>query len=125
MEIKMKNLIKIYVLIAAFGFVAPVYAGAGHSHDKDGGHTHSSGPISEEKAKSKATRTMQNLANRGVINKSWISAKVLKAEKKSFSKGSEWVISFNNKKVKDKTKQTLYIFYSLDGHYIAANYTGK
>ena len=125
MEIKMKNLTKIYVLITAFGFAAPIYAGAGHSHDKDGGHSHSSGPISEAKAKSKATQTMQNLANRGVINKSWTSAKVVKAEKKIFSKGTEWVISFKNESVKDKAKQTLYIFYSLDGHYIAANYTGK
>ena len=125
MEIKMKNLTKVYLLIAAFGFTAPVYAGAGHSHDKDGGHGHSSSPISEDKAKSKATRTMKSLANRGVINKSWTSAKVIKAEKKIFSKGPEWVVSFNNENVKDKAKQTLYIFYSLDGHYIAANYTGK
>ena len=121
----MKNLTKNYLLIAAFGFTAPVYAGAGHSHDKDGGHSHSSGPISEAKAKSKATRTMQNLAIRGVINKSWTSSKFVKAEKKSFSKGTEWVVSFKNESVKDKAKQTLYIFYSLDGHYIAANYSGK
>ena len=125
MEINMKNLTKIYLLIATFGFIAPVYAGAGHSHDIDGGHSHSSGPISEEKAKSKATRTMHNLASRGVINKSWTSSKLVNAEKKSFSKGPEWVVSFNNESVKDKAKQTLYIFYSLDGHYIAANYTGK
>lgn len=125
MEIKMKNLTKIYLLIAAFGFTAPVYAGAGHSHDKDGGHSHSSGPISESKAKTKATSTMKNLASRGVINKSWTSSKLVKAEKKIFSKGPEWVVSFKNKSVKDKEKQTLYIFYSLDGHYIAANYTGK
>lgn len=121
----MKNLTKIYLLITAFGFAAPVYAGSGHSHDKDGGHSHSSGPISEVIAKNKATHTMQNLANRGVINKSWTSAKVIKAEKKSFSNGHEWVVSFYNDKEEDKTKQTLYIFYSLDGNYIAANYTGK
>lgn len=124
----MKNLAKIYLLIIAFAFTVPtahVYAGTGHSHDKDGGHSHSSGPISEEKAKSKATSTMQNLANRGVIDKSWASSKLVKAEKKNFSKGPEWVVSFNNESVKDKAKQTLYIFYSLDGHYIAANYTGK
>jgi len=121
----MKNLTKIYLIIAAIGFVSPVFAGAGHSHDKNGGHSHSSGPITEEKAKSKATRTMQNLAIRGVINKSWTSSKLIKAEKKNFSKGLEWVISFNNESVKDKAKQTLYIFYTLDGHYIAANYSGK
>ena len=52
-------------------------------------------------------------------------AKPAKAEKKTFAKGPEWVVSFNNDKIKNKTKQTLYIFYSLNGHYIAANYTGK
>jgi len=125
METKMKNLTKIYLLMAAIGFISPVFAGAGHSHDKEGGHHHSSGPITEAKAKSKAMRTVKNLVSRGVINKSWTSSKPVKAEKKTFSKGLEWVISFNNKSVKDKEKQTLYIFYSLDGHYIAANYTGK
>ncbi|MDH5426304.1 MAG: DUF6488 family protein, partial [Gammaproteobacteria bacterium] len=89
------------------------------------GHSHSSALVSEEQVKTKAARTMQNLAGRGVINESWTSAKLLKAEKKSFSKGTEWVVSFNNERVEDKAKQTLYIFYSLDGHYIAANYTGK
>ncbi|MCK4865144.1 MAG: hypothetical protein KAT06_06915 [Gammaproteobacteria bacterium] len=121
----MKNLTKIYLLIAAFGFTSQVYAGAGHSHDNDGGHSHSSGPISESKAKVKATRTMKNLASRGVIKKSWTSSKLVKAEKIIFSKEPEWVVSFVNENMKDKTKQTLYIFYSLDGHYIAANYTGK
>ena len=111
--------------MAAIGFVSPVFAGGGHSHDMNGGHNNSSGPITEEKAKSKATRTMQNLTLRGVINKSWTSSKLLKAEKKNFSKGIEWVISFKNESVTNKAKQTLYIFYSLDGHYIAANYTGK
>ena len=119
----MKNFTIITLLIAAMGFVSPVYAGAGHSHDKDGGHSH--GPISAETAKARATKTMQSLAKRGVIDQSWSSVKAAKAEKKSYSKGPEWVVSFNNDKVNDKTKQTLYIFYSLNGHYIAANYTGK
>lgn len=119
----MKNLTIISLLIAAIGFVTPVYAGEGHSHDKDGGHSH--GPISAETAKARATKTMLNLAKRGVIDNSWASAKAAKAEKKTYAKGPEWVVSFNNDKVKDKSKQTLYIFYSLNGQYIAANYTGK
>ena len=121
----MNHLTKIYLLMATLGLSTPIYAGSGHSHDKDGGHSHSSAPISEDKAKSKATRTMKNLVDRGVINKTWTSSKLVKIEKRVFSKGPEWVISFNNENVKDKKKKTLYIFYSLDGHYIAANYTGK
>ena len=119
----MKNLTIITLLITAMGIVSPVYAGAGHAHDKDGGHSH--GPISAETAKARATKTMKSLAKRGVIDKSWTSVKAAKAEKKTYAKGPEWVVSFNNDKIKDKSKQTLYIFYSLNGHYIAANYTGN
>jgi len=122
----MKKITNIFLLLVVFIFTPSVYAGAGHSHDKDGGHSnHGHGLMSEAKAKAKATRTMQSLAKRGVIDKSWNSTKPVKAEKKTFAKGEEWVVSFNNDQVKDKSKQTLYIFYSLDGHYIAANYTGK
>jgi len=119
----MKNLTIISLLITAIGFVTPVYAGTGHSHDKDGGHSH--GPISAATAKARATKTMLNLAKRGIIDKSWTSITATKAEKKTYSKGPEWVVSFVNEKIKDKAKQNLYIFYSLNGQYIAANYTGK
>lgn len=124
----MKNLTTISIFLVAFVLSAPVHAGAGHAHDKDGGHSnhgHSHGPINAEKAKAKANRTILSMAKRGVIDKTWTSTKPVKAEKKTFAKGEEWVVSFKNVNIKDKLKQTLYIFFSLDGHYIAANYTGK
>ena len=124
----MKKYTTLLTLIATLVLASPVYAGAGHAHDKEGGHSnhgHGHGPIDAAKAKAKATKTMKSLAKRGVIDKSWTTTKPAKAEKKTFAKGEEWVVSFKNDQVKDKAKQTLYIFYSLDGHYIAANYTGK
>ena len=36
----------------------------------------------------------------------------------------EWVVVFTNEKVKDPKEKMLYIFLTLDGQYIAANYTG-
>lgn len=124
----MKKLTTISILLTALAFVSSANAGSGHSHDKDGGHsnhTHSHGIVNSNSVKAKAMRMLEGLINKGVIDKSWIVTKPAKAEKKSFAKGLEWVVSFKNDKVKDKAKQTLYIFYSLDGHYIAANYTGK
>ena len=123
----MKTLL-LSILASALLVFSPAYAGTGHSHDKDGGHSnhgHGHGEMSADKASAKATKTMQNLVKRGVIDKSWSSMKAVKAEKKRFSKGDEWVVSFKNDNIKDKAKQVLYVFYSLDGHYIAANYTGK
>lgn len=37
----------------------------------------------------------------------------------------EWKFTFKNLAEKDAAKQTLYVFYSLAGHLIAANFTGK
>ena len=122
----MKKLTNVYLLLALMAFVLPVHAGTGHSHDKDGGHSNlSHGPIDIKGAKKRAEGMLNGLVKKGVIDKSWQGTKPVKAEKKTFSKGPEWVVSFNNLKLKDKSKQTLYIFYSLDGHYIAANYSGK
>lgn len=123
----MKNLMNTVLLFTALIFVTPVHAGPGHSHDADGGHSNygHSGPISADKAKSKAERTMHNLAKRGVIDKSWTSTKPVNAEIKNYAKGKEWVVTFKNEQIEEKSKQTLYIFYSIDGHYMAANYTGK
>lgn len=128
MEKKMKKLSTLSLIFTAWVFSMSVHAGSGHSHDKDGGHSqhgHAHGPISATTAKAKATKTMQSLAKRGVIDKSWTTSTAHQAEKKKFAKAEEWVVSFKNNKVKEKSKQTLYIFYSLNGHYIAANYTGK
>ncbi len=72
-----------------------------------------------------ARQKVAQLAKKGKIDKSWASASSVGAEKKDFGKGEEWVVTFRNDKVQDKSKQILYVFYSLDGHYIAANFTGK
>jgi len=124
----MKKITSMFFVLASMTMTAPAFAGAGHSHDEDGGHSqaiHSHGPINADKAKSKATHTMNNLAKRGVIDESWANTAVFMAEKKNFAKGEEWVVSFKNESIKDTTKQILYVFYSIDGKYIAANYTGK
>lgn len=124
----MKRLIMTLLVVSAMTFGLPAYAGSGHAHDKDGGHSnhgHSHGSFDSNRAKTKAMRMLAGLIKKGIIEPSWEGARPAKAEKKTFAKGPEWIVSFKNDKVKDKAKQTLYIFYSLDGHYIAANYSGK
>ena len=124
----MKKLTVTYLLFTVLVFTTPVHAGSGHSHDKDGGHSNhesSHGAINASLAKAKAENMVNALVKKNVIDKSWQGTKPVKAEKKTFAKGEEWVVSFQNDKIEDKSKKVLYIFYSLDGHYIAANYTGK
>ncbi len=37
----------------------------------------------------------------------------------------EWLVIFNNENITDEEKQTLYVFLTISGEYIAVNYTGK
>lgn len=114
----MKNLATT-LLLSFVLFASPVMAGSGHDH----GHSH--GPISSEEVTGKATKKVQKLAEAGKIDSSWSKTKAAGAEQKEYSQGPEWVITFKNDKLSDSSKQTLYLFFSLDGHYIAANYTGQ
>lgn len=116
----MRHLIS--VLILATCFVAkPTLAGPGHDHD----HGHSHGSISQAAAIDKATKKVKQLVDKGKIDASWAKVSAANAEQKTYSKGPEWVVTFKNDQISDASKTTLYIFYSLDGHYLAANYTGN
>lgn len=114
----MKNLAATLLLSFSL-FATPVMAGSGHDH----GHSH--GPISSAEVKNKATMKVQALAKAGTIDTSWSKINAAGTEQKAYSSGLEWVVTFKNDKISDSSKQTLYLFFSLDGHYFAANYTGE
>ncbi len=118
----MKTLITTLFLTSLL-FGVPVMAGSGHDHDANGGHAH--GPISSDTAVNKASKKLNQLAEAGKIDASWSGVKSASVEQKTYSKGPEWVVTYKNDKVSDAAKQTIYLFFSLDGHYIAANYTGN
>ena len=114
------------ILILMFSscfFITPAFAGTGHDHDQDHGHSH--GPIDKQSAADKATLKVKQLVSAGKIDKSWGLSKVASTEQKTLKNGPEWLVIFNNAEISDKSKQKLYLFYSIDGQYLAANYTGK
>ena len=98
-------------------FTAPTMAGSGHDH--------SHGPISKEQAVIKAESRLARLVQRGKIDKSWRDKKAVSAEQKTYHGKKEWVVTFKNPDLSDKSKQTLYMFFKINGHYLASNYTGK
>jgi len=112
----MKSLLIIFILnFLVLG--TPAFAGSGHDHAHD--------PISKEEAGKKAAKNLESLVKKGKIDKSWSGKPVNSIEKKTFSKGPEWVVTFKNEGLADESKHMLYMFYSLDGHYLASNYTGN
>jgi len=109
-----------------FGLIVgffPYFAIAGGDHDHEHGRSHE--PVSQAQAEKVAIHSIGRLVNKGKLDESWKSTKTTKAEMKVFGKNTEWVLTFNNKKVSDTSKQTLYVFVTLEGEYIAANYTGE
>ena len=113
------------VFFSSLLFTVPVFAGPGHDHSHGPGHSHSHEPVSADEATNRATQILNQLVGKRRIHPSWSTAKVMGVEQKTYAHGPEWVIKFKNDKLGDASKQTLYIFFSLDGHYIAANYTGN
>lgn len=102
-------------------FSITVIAGSGHDH----GHGHSHSPVNQVTAKEKATKIVASFIKQKTIGESWRSIPVKSVENKTFNGKPEWVVSFVNEKVTDTKKRQLYIFLTLSGEYIAANYTGK
>ncbi len=89
-------------------------------------HGHSHGPvINEDEAKVVATKVLSELVETAKIDKSWATLAVVTIEQKTFDGHLEWVVTFQNDTLEDQSKRTLYIFLTLGGEYLAANYTGE
>lgn len=120
----MKRLIKATVVTLALSFTT-LYAAGGHSHDDGHGHSHSPKEVSKADVQKTAKVQLKRLIRHNKINKSWSNTAVEDMQKKKFKHGEEWVVTFNNKKSEDKSKQTLYIFITKYGEVTGANYTGN
>ncbi|HIE65917.1 MAG: DUF6488 family protein [Nitrospira sp.] len=109
-------------LLVLFVFSAPVvFAGPGggdHSHE-------SASPISEDEALKTASGVVAEIVNEGKLDKSWEVVKPKQIIQKTFKKGPEWVVTFDNPLAENKDKQTLYVFLSLSGRYLGANFSGN
>lgn len=88
-----------------------------------GGHKHA--PIKKEQAKAVATKAVEDTIKKGKLEKTWSASKANEPTQKSFGHGPEWVVSFDNLKIKDKSKQKVFVFLSLGGEVLGINFTGK
>jgi len=114
-----------YLIALLFTLTTSVFsiAGPGHGHSHDHGHSH--GVAKQETVLAKSKQKINQLIEKKKLDASWGIMQHSTMEKKTYKHGTEWIITYENKGIEDKTKQTLYMFYSLNGHYIAANFTGK
>jgi len=124
----MKILIKATAIALALSFTT-LYAGGSHSHSHGAhGHSHDA-PTQKEISKTSIKKIVKQEVARLTLAKkidhSWLFIPISKMKKTQYNYNNEWVVSFENSKIQDKSKQTLYIFVSVYGNITGANYTGK
>jgi len=125
----MNILIKATVVAVVLSLTT-LYANDGHNHTEhdNNAHKHSHNShqigISNTAVKKIAIAEVKRLALAKKIPKSWKSIPVSKIGKTHYGDTNDWVVGFDNPKIKDSTKQTLYIFVSIHGKIMGANYSG-
>jgi hypothetical protein len=83
-------------------------------------HAH---PVEKEEIIDKANKVIEMAIGQQKLDQSWKDAKVVEA-KVLEEKGGQWLVQYNNASEKNDNKN-LFIFFTLDGKYIAMNHTGK
>ncbi len=116
----MKYLIATASLIAALGASNPVMATEGGSC-----HFHGYKPATETVVVGCAMERKATLVKSGKLDASWQARPHSQIEKVDGKKGKEWKVAFKDPAAKDKSKETLYMFFTMTGNFIAANFTGN
>ena len=116
----MKTLIATVTLVSSLVFAPQAMAGEGGSC-----HFHGNTPVSEGVVKDCAEQRRASFVKTGKLDASWTAAKQDAIELVDGKKGKEWKVRYSNPAAADKAKQTLFIFFSHSGNFIAANFTGQ
>ena len=115
----MRPLFSLTALLLGLVMAAPL----AHAHGSKPGHSQKA--VTEAQAVEAAKKAVATMVKEKAVEESWTAAEVASAAKKASADGSEWVVAFKNSKAADAAKGTLYVFLSLTGDYVAANYTGR
>ena len=116
----MKSTLRIATLLASMLAAQPALADKGGSC-----HFHGSKPAAEATVTGCAQQRKESLVKTGKLDASWQSIPQQRIEMVDGKKGKEWKVSFKHPTAADKSKDTLYMFFTAPGNFIAANFTGQ
>jgi hypothetical protein len=88
-------------------------------------HFHGSKPATQETVSGCATKQQAQLVQRGKLDKAWLNTKPTSFEQIDGKQGKEWKVTFKDPSASDKSKENLYMFFTQQGNFIAANFSGK
>lgn len=113
------------IILSAALFALPALSPVAMADVGGSCHFHGQKPATESVVTDCANKRRATLVKSGKLDGTWQNAKLEKLELVDGKKGKEWKVSFSNPAASDKTKQTLYVFFSHPGNFIAANFTGQ
>jgi len=119
-------LIKAIFVLLTLSFTV-LYAGDdGHKNHNHNAHEHKHHTgLKSKTVQEIAIDEVKRLVLEKKIAKSWDSMPVTKVGRTNESYIDDWIVVFENSKIKKKSRRTLYIFISKAGNITGANYTGK
>ena len=116
----MKKLFTVLLATSALALSLPAFAS-----DAEDCHFHGSKAASQETVSGCAIKRQQALITGGKLDKSWQAIKPAAFEQVDGQRGKEWKVTFKDPAAADKAKETLYMFFTAQGNFIAANFTGR
>lgn len=88
-------------------------------------HFHGSKPAAEATVLGCAAQRKDNLVKAGKLDAGWQAVKHDSIALVDGNKGKEWKVTFKHAAAGDKGKDTLYMFFTPVGNFIAANFSGQ
>lgn len=88
-------------------------------------HFHGNNPVSKDTVVGCAEKEKMRLIEKGSIAPTWKAVTHTGIEQVDGREGKEWRIVYSDPANADKAKANLYMFFSIPGNFIAANFTGK
>lgn len=116
----MKKLVTIIATSIAALMSAPAFAGGAADC-----HFHGSKPATPEVVSTCAVKRQGALVESGKLDKAWLNIKPAAPEQVDGKRGKEWKVQFKDPAAADKSKDTLHMFFTLQGNFIAANFSGN
>ncbi len=124
----MKKLIASLAASAVASLVAVgglTLAGPASAGGASGCHFHGMTTASKETVSTCAVKRKEVLIAEGKIDNTWADAKLATLDQIDGKSSKEWRVTFTNPAASDKAKDTLYMFFTLQGNLIASNFSGK
>ncbi|WP_455757362.1 DUF6488 family protein [Sulfurimonas sp.] len=112
---------KVFLMLLALAFTT-LYAENGYDYYYYGNGGSTYNKLSKTSITKIAKAEVKRLVMEKKIPRSWKSIPILKIDKLNID---DWVVTFNNSKIKNLSKQNLYIFVGIYGKVKGANYTGR